>query len=729
MPAQTAVIRQEVGAQLPAAVDAATSSLWIGCNEFADLAGIARQNAHVAMTHAINGKPWRGSNLEVRTAENGKGLQVFIPSLPPILRETWKARNPGIMEAPAVDPVPLPPPSAIDSDIGARVAEMRWKLAIIAPALAYPKGSHARAAVLEEIAAGRHADLRGKPVTLHVDTLRDWLKTIEEGNESALARPRRADAGQRRSFICRAWDKACPLPDTQKTAIAAAFVEHVRGLWRSGASEKKILPLATTELQALSIDAGWIDAPRISPGLHAIRRHAEVRKLAIKETDAKRFHDKLTPRIHRSREGLQPMDIVIGDVHPDDHLMPDDGVHQTTHRMIAWLDLATNDLFVTLKLYPKGKSVTQADIAASFVEMVQAWGLPRTLYLDNGSEYNWADMIAGFERLQGLTEGFRFFVNAAAEGDATETAAPPRAVVRAKPYNAQAKPIEGAFSCLEKFKAIVPGYIGGDRMKKKTHNVGKPPKPYPGTPEHYREKTFPEILAFYRNEPQVGTMGGKSPNQRKREAIEAGWRPFTAGYEIFLFAFASSRRCKVHPGGIELDGTWFQSADIVPRIGEYIEVRYAKWDGAHALWIDDAGRPILIPRARYFHPLDIEGAREQALLNGFQTRHVRQLAATAPRVDTVAAMARHNAALPPAPDTPPGIPIILDGESKRIVDAIGEARAAIPPATPLPEAAPFDLYALPPPQKEKPAASADAPGFDIYDLCIPAPKPQRKEAA
>lgn len=722
MSAQTALIRQDTARQLPAVVDSV--SLWTDSIGLADLAGITRQASFAALTRALNGKPWRGAILEIRTTENG-GLQVLIPSLPPILLETWKARNPGIMETPAVDPVPLPPPATIDSDIGARVAEMRWKLAIIAPALAHPKGSHARAAVLEEIAAGRHADLRGKPITIHVDTLRDWLKTIEEGNESALARPRRADAGQRRSFICRAWDKACPLPDTQKTAIAAAFDERVRGLWRSGMSEGKILPLAETELHALSIDAGWTDAPRIDPGLHAIRRHAEVRKLAIKETDAKRFHDKLTPRIHRSREGLQPMDIVIGDVHPIDILITREDGSLATPRAIAWLDLATNDLFVTLKLYPKGKSVTQADVAASFVDMVQAWGLPRTLYLDNGSEYNWAEMIAGFERLQGLMEGFRFFVTAATD---TIPAASPRAIVRAKPYNAQSKAIEGVFSCLEKFMALIPGYIGGERMKKKTHNVGKAPKPYPGTFEKFRDVAFAEALAFYRNEPQSGTMGGKSPNQRKREAIEAGWRPFTAGYEIFLFAFASTRRVKVHPGGIELDGTWFQSADIVTRIGEYIEVRYAKWDGAHALWIDDAGRPILIPRAPYFHPLDIGGTKEQALLNGFQTRDNRRLAATAPRIDTVAAMARHNAALPPAPETPPGIPIILDGESKRIVDAIGEACAAIPPATPLPEAAPFDLYALPPPQKEKPAASADAPGFDIYDLCIPAPKPQRKEA-
>lgn len=721
MRGQTAVIPYET-AGLPAVAGEPPHDLWIGCNEFADLAGIARQNVHAAMKRALNGNPWRGASLEIRTAENGS-LKVFVPSLPPILRETWMARNPGIMEAPAVDPVPLPPPAAIDSDIGARVAEMRWKLTIIAPALAHPKGSHARAAVLEEITAGRHADLRGKPITIHVDTLRGWLKTIEEGSESALARPRRADAGQRRSFICRAWDKACPLPDTKKTAIAAAFDEHVRGLWRSGISEGKILPLATTELQALSIDAGWIDAPRIDAGLHAIRRHAEVRKIAISETDAKRFHDKLTPRIHRSRDGLQPMDIVIGDVHPIDILIARDDGSLATPRAIAWLDLATNDLFVTLTLYPKGKSVTQADIAASFVDMVQAWGLPRTLYLDNGSEYE-GDLIAGFERLQGLMEGFRFFVTAATD---TIPAASPRAIVRAKPYNAQSKAIEGVFSCLEKFMALIPGYIGGERMKKKTHNVGKAPKPYPGTFEKFRDVAFAEALAFYRNEPQSGTMGGKSPNQRKREAIEAGWRPFTAGYEIFLFAFASTRRVKVHPGGIELDGTWFQSADIVTRIGEYIEVRYAKWDGAHALWIDDAGRPILIPRALYFHPLDIEGAKEQALLNGFQTRDNRRLAATAPRIDTVAAMARHNAALPPPPETPPGIPIILDGESKRIVDAIGEACAAIQPATPLPEAAPFDLYALPPPQREKPAASADAPGFDIYDLCIPAPKLPRKE--
>lgn len=59
-------------------------------------------------------------------------------------------------------------------------------------------------------------------------------------------------------------------------------------------------------------------------------------------------------------------------------------------------------------------------------------------------------------------------------------------VIRAQPYNAAAKPIEGQFSVIEKGPfAMVPGWIAGDRMAKKTHNVGKDPLPFPETEEDF----------------------------------------------------------------------------------------------------------------------------------------------------------------------------------------------------------------------------------------------------
>jgi hypothetical protein len=49
-----------------------------------------------------------------------------------------------------------------------------------------------------------------------------------------------------------------------------------------------------------------------------------------------------------------------------------------------------------------------------------------------------------------------------------------KTIVRAKPYNARAKPIEGIFGVLETHHfAKLPGWVGGNRMKSKTANIGR----------------------------------------------------------------------------------------------------------------------------------------------------------------------------------------------------------------------------------------------------------------
>lgn len=114
--------------------------------------------------------------------------------------------------------------------------------------------------------------------------------------------------------------------------------------------------------------------------------------------------------------------------------------------------------------------MTQADIARSFFELCQAWGMPRKLYMDNGSEYKWDEMMDAFrlfavmvQEMEVRIESFEALEARFAAEDAgdevredetpgRETSVTPggEAIVRAKPYSAAAKPVEGAFSALER---------------------------------------------------------------------------------------------------------------------------------------------------------------------------------------------------------------------------------------------------------------------------------------
>ncbi len=75
------------------------------------------------------------------------------------------------------------------------------------------------------------------------------------------------------------------------------------------------------------------------------------------------------------------------------------------------------------------------------------WGLPGTLYLDNGGEYNWSKFIDDAMQLGDMTVLQSIDKNARLSS-----------IVKAMPYNAAAKPIEGLFGSLEQgVLSSIPG--------------------------------------------------------------------------------------------------------------------------------------------------------------------------------------------------------------------------------------------------------------------------------
>lgn len=614
----------------------------------------------------------------------GMALQVFVPSLPKNLRDIWHDRHPAALKAPTVEPVMLPAPESYDNRMGKEVAERQWKLSVIAPALEFPKHSNGRGAVLTDIAGKAHKAPNGKTITYSVGTLREWLKSVEDGETKTLARKRRKK-GLRRVIITRGWDKAAPFPEPEKRRIAVEIENYTRDLWRSGAPGwKKIDIFASSKLWEQSRAAGWNDASRkvCEVGRHWVERHRAVGLVAIKEKDAKRFADDFLPRIIRNKDGFKPMDCVIGDVHYMDVMKNHEGrdVHA---RMIAWYDLATNDIFTTIVLLPKGRGVRQEDVAASFVSMVKAWGLPRTLYLDNGSEYSWAEMMEGFRKLTGLVGNFHAFMSDEAPDEirqAIEAAIRDKPITNANPYNAPAKQIEGRFGILERgYFSMMTGWVAGDRMNKHTHKLGAKPKAFEGTEDEFNAQ-IEELINFYRNTPQ---KDGTSPNDKRRTFYAQGWKPYTATDEVFLFAFSEVVRLKVHTNGIEKDGAFYYSDAIIPYIGQSRAIHFAKWDRSHLFLIDVDGKYIAIPKTQTYGQLDKAGAIEQGRRAGEMNKHLRALKAETQPLDLREEVRRHVATCPPPPALPQGIPITLGVESQALRDALQAAPLALvtPPLT------------------------------------------------
>lgn len=640
---------------------------WIGAQQFAELAGCSVRAAQKALKNAVAGKTWNGFSLRAREA--GRSLELDARTLPAHLYAKFYEGNRAV-----VSPAQISRSAndlraeqrAVNVELRTKQYQVaKWHAEIIEPALTFTRGTRGRGEALRALAEKTHIrPTDGRPMRFTEATLREFCARFEDGGVHALMRKPRRQEDQPRCRVNRRWDAECPLPEPVKSRLAEEIEDYVRGLWVAGApSRSKVRMMASAELSKRCREAGWEEATpqRCDVGQYLVERCQDVRRVAVYHRDAKRFDDSFRPRIQRERSNFAPGDVIVGDVHPVDvYLKRPDGSTYTP-RMIAWYDLATNRTFWTLLHCEPNRSVTQADVTQSFVEMCMAWGIPRKLYLDNGSEYKWDAMVRGFETLAALgadldvrieraealaakweREGSNEDSGEVAEGF-EHPAAGGRAIVRARPYNAAAKPIEGAFSAKEKVLAMLPGYIGGDRMRKRVAKVGGPAHTYEGTPEEF-DRDFADAMAFFHSIPQRGHLKGMSPD----EAFAAMGSESTATFAdpvVFLLAFSEERTLKVRTQGVQLGaregGRWYYGDELIPLIGTRQRFRIAKWSPDQIVLVrtGPAGEYYTaIHEARAFGFFDQEGAKEASRREGVAKRHIREMKKAVPAIELQQAM-------------------------------------------------------------------------------------------
>ena len=617
---------------LPDATSGALVSDWIPTKALAEIAGIGERAARKIIKAGMSGKEFRGALIHSRLAAGA--LEVYAPSLPENLRDIWHKRYKAGTAVKFPAPLDLPGADKYTASVAEDYALQCWKLDLIAPALRFPGDRRQRGAVLREIAGKEVTKPNGKAWKPGLSTLREWLHLVEEGGPPALRRKPRKESAPR-ALVSRRWDAACPLQATRKAEIAESFAGHIRSLWAAGApSARSVCHLASAELLQQCRAAGWDGATLAicTPTRAFVERFRAFSLVAIKEQNAKRWADHLTPRIQRTREGLRPGDIVIGDVHPMDVVREING-RRVHARLVSWLDVATYDLFVTVVTLPKGRGIRQGDISASFVDMIEAWGLPRKLRLDNGTEYKWEAMSRGFQTLAGLVEAFQTFqVSLLGKGETSEFIGAEQfpAISRARPYNAPAKQIEHVFGLVEQsFFSMMRGWIGGDRLNKRTHMQGADPVSHDGDDEAF-QRDVDTCLSLYRATPQAD---GSSPNDKRAKAIAEGWKGVRVSRSDLIFALSERESAVVRTGGIEYRGRWYRADVLVSMIGRKVEIMAAKWAPGAIYHVDAAGTIHAIPEALPYGQSDGLGAKEQGRLAGLALANVRQMKAQTTKVD------------------------------------------------------------------------------------------------
>ncbi len=663
-----------------------TTDLWLNVKDFSILAGIAERRGSRALSRGAEGLLWNGCSLKVRKIEGcqgrgGKRFEVFAPSLPDQLYAKWlavKVRKP-MPDAPVARTVQLDL-STLKHDplMPKRSDEALWRLSIIQPILPHKRQSQERKAAIDEVLQRKYFHPDGKNKKISQSSLYQWLSLYDERGIEGLVPVKRSDKGKSRTIIGRQWDSACPLDELTKKAIGEQIQTYVRSLWRSGATGWRVIQqLSSTKLIELSQAAGWnADKALLRKACHISRQFIENERdykiIAIQEQDAKQFFDEYQPRIRRTTANMLPMELVVGDVHPIDIAVKRQDGSIAYPRAIAWQDVANNRLFFTLVLLCKGEGIKQVDIAHSFASMCDVWGLPSTLYLDNGSEYSWHEMMQGFAELSRLS---RIQIRSPNESPELQAllAEHGREVVRALPYNAPAKPIEGLFSVMEsRVFAMIPGWVGGNRMKKKTHNVGREPLPFPGTWQDF-QNAMEEALTFYHQTPQAGNLNGLSPQQAYEAALAKGWGKVGVSEEVLLVAFATEDQRYIRAGYILWDGTEYYDDALLPYTGQQLTVRVARHN-PHFAFVFNNGEFICAAQpAPVYGFLETSGAKEQARRHKSLKRTITERKGHTNRLDMVNEMTRHNGHHHPMPQAPISTQVTLSSEAQAMLDAVKAA--------------------------------------------------------
>ncbi|MFB2553225.1 hypothetical protein [Ensifer soli] len=433
--------------------------------------------------------------------------------------------------------------------------ERGWKYEIIKGAVAHPKVIAERKAEIDKLHGEQKYDWTGHMRRLTRTTLYSWIDICENEGIHGLAQKVRGDKGEKRALINRTWMQTVPFDEIAKETIAEDIVQFIRGLIVKGTTRKLIRFLAADELRRITAAYGYVVTDEaVAARLFNIPDALVSAEARFKAVSRHNFDRKASeddkPRIRRTIAGLQPMEIVVMDVHHINVMVRRDNGTAASPKFVGFHDVATNRVFGGLVFMDERGGVRNVDVIEEFKRMCQdpAYGMPQKLYCDNGSEYGFADHLEDALKLNCRVTPF--------------TQEERARVIRAKPYNASAKVIKGFFRQMnQQYFRHIPGWIDDNRMNPKRRELGKPMPPFEGGFDAFSKMVF-QLLQTYEQLPQTGALAGKSPAQVFDSHVKAGWAATLIEDSQFYMAFAKPERRKLTKHAFSLGGRLWTGPEL-----------------------------------------------------------------------------------------------------------------------------------------------------------------------
>lgn len=636
------------------------AEIWLSSDDFGELFGITdRHSRRIFRGFAISNS-WNGIAGVVRAVKGAGGrsglrYEVALSSLPEAFQRALNDRN---LPAIVAEPERMAPASNQSAKI-----ERRWR--ILQEVLETEPESP------ERVYEKRRAAQKWR---VSIRTIEKWLARLERagGDVNALAHQRPSDAGQRRVYVSRAFDKAfraagyqeADLPGLSELTdgiLAAVWQSSTQraGYWRVG---KEVGTSLAIECRVRGFKLPG-SAYRLSRRrIEAFRFHSIV---DVRANDRKRYDDN-KPRIRRDNSKFMPMEQIVMDVKPIDIVMRRPDGSEVWPKMIGFMDSGTHRIFCWFVMLNKGEGIRQEHVTEAFRAMAghPEWGFPQQLYRDNGTEFAHFDLI-----------------RSALAMIADERAC---TIINAKPYSGASKPIESKFAHLDRqVFSQMKGYAGGNRMNKKTQTVGKPPAPYPGSFEEFCEEALLRITDFQSWELRSGPFKGKSPRGCYQEHVAAGWRPITVNPDVLDATFSKQKSLIVRQAAVQISGTRYRHPELAGLNGRRVTVAIPWRRGAFPLVQVEPGQWRALEPEMLHLPGTIDGAIEASRMQVAADKSVRALGRGTQPIDLSQNIRQRVTALPTAAAPAPLMDVMLSSEAESFAGARIEAetkRLALPRA-------------------------------------------------
>lgn len=603
---------------------------WLNSNSFASLQQITPRAARKALGRALAGKSYKGMELQVREVpgrggRQGKVLQVRVDSLPIDVQDRLKAH----LNAPST--ALLPRRFEAKHDAGFDLVSR-----MVAEVDATRKGTARRGKVWSKWEEVLLIDIKGSGAFRRLGrrSLQRLYDDIKRDGFGAQIRAQRSDKGTRRAIISISWDQTVPFDAAKKIEIEESLRRLIRSFWAAGYQFGQIFLRATANLEKMTREAGFEPPPGLCRVPTAfIRKERCYRDIHIYKTDRKTFEDR-QPRVPRDYSKLRYGDIVFVDCHKCDMLLRESDKYQQHAVFITWMDAATLRVHIDVVILPKGKGITNAIMIESAKSAFGVHGVPKCIYIDNGSEFLCVEFLRDLVEL--------------ARGDGEKV------IVHSIAHAPQGKAaLEGFFGVFEgKYLWPAPGQLGGVREKSKIANGGRKPVPW----EESYDAFFKYIEAqthIYHHTPQRGRiLRGLSPFQAYEKQIAEGATRIEFDEDAFLVAFSTFEPRSVDRGLIKHAGRQWVCDEAIGLHNVLVRApKYISWD---RLPVYDLNERLLGWAAppKVYEVLDSRGAKEGTRLRRLGRDYISTLARDVDRIDHVAEAREFAATLPSMPIAP-----------------------------------------------------------------------------